>query len=48
MQVGDGGVEGKHVCMLKGGTYFAYGHDSFGIEAKALLEAMTALNDLLA
>ena len=39
----DGGVEGIHVPILKGGTFFDYGQSSLAIEVKALDEALAVL-----
>ena len=47
VQVAEGGREGKHVPILKGGTYHGVGMSSLAIETFALDEALTAITSYL-
>ena len=47
VQIGEGGREGKHVPLLKGGTYFDAGQSSLRFEAIALDEVLAAMVNYL-
>ena len=47
VQVGDNGEEGQNLPVIKGGTFYSYPMCSLAIEAKALVEALTVLDNYM-
>ena len=47
VQVGETGVEGKHVPILKGGQYMGRGMSSLEVEIRALDETMATIATFL-